>query len=128
MSLCLLLAFNALSSLLVSHILPGGGGLGLRVPVILLAGPFLWRAGAAQEGPPQHGQAGRRPAHEQSRAKLIPIREVRPQSATKNKIKTLLIMAARNIQSYSPPEFFLTAFLNPQMQTLHREQEPNPKP
>lgn len=49
--------------------------------MVLLSSALLGRAGAAQEGPPQHGEAGGSPAHEESRAEFIPAgrgaREVR---------------------------------------------------
>lgn len=45
-------------------------------PVRLRAavGSLRLRAGAAEEGAPQYGQAGGRPAHKQGRAKLVPAR------------------------------------------------------
>jgi len=55
------------------HVLPGCGGLWLAV--ILLPSHVLFRAGAAQQAAAQHRQTGRGPAHEQGRAKLIPVRE-----------------------------------------------------
>lgn len=41
--------------------------------MVLLSSVLLGRAGAAQEGSPQHGEAGSPPAHEESRAKFVPV-------------------------------------------------------
>lgn len=40
--------------------------------MVLLSSALLGRAGAAQERPPQHGEAGSPPAHEESRAEFVP--------------------------------------------------------
>lgn len=57
----------------VLHVLPGCGRLWLAV--ILLPSHVVFRAGAAQQGAAQNRQTGRRPAHKQGRAKLIPVQE-----------------------------------------------------
>lgn len=53
-----------------SDVLAGRGR--RRLPVVLLGSALLGGAGAAQEGPPQQGEAGGPPAHEESGAELVP--------------------------------------------------------
>lgn len=82
----------------VLHVLPGCGRLWLAI--ILLPSHVVFRAGAAQQGAAQDRQTGRRPAHKQGRAELIPVRERGFEKVVKRQAYTVCLFCCLAVFTY----------------------------